>query len=83
MIEEVTETVKELVDEGIFALLVVLTDKNNVILRPIGGKWGKSIIDVVAEMAEKYPGCKMKLFEQNYDDWQRYFKHVVTKKQVF
>ncbi|MEZ0536015.1 hypothetical protein ACAG39_02060 [Caldicellulosiruptoraceae bacterium PP1] len=76
------EIINSLADKGTFALLVVLTQDGEVILRPIGGKWDSGIINAIQEMNEKYPNCKMKLFEQNYDDWFRYFKNVVNKEQL-
>lgn len=74
--------VKSLPERGVFALLVVLTEEGETVLRPIGGHWGSGIVDAVKEMAEKYPGCRMKLFEQNYDDWERYFRGIISKKQL-
>lgn len=32
-------------------------------------------------MAKKYPGCKMRLFEQSYD-WDKYFEGIVDREQV-
>jgi len=80
--EQLFDAVKSLVERGTFAVLAVLTKEGNVVLRPIGGRWGAGIVDAVQEMAEKYPGCKMRLFEQNYDDWERYFEGIVPKEQV-
>jgi len=74
--------VKSLVEHGVFAVLVVMTEEGETVLRPIGGRWGSGIVDAVKEMAEKYPGCRMKLFEQNYDDWERYFRGIISKKQL-
>lgn len=79
---ELADSVKSLVDQGTFSVLVALTKENEVILRPIGGRWGASITDAIREMAQKYPGCKMRLFEQNYDDWHRYFQGIVSKEQL-
>jgi len=72
-LENVLNILPDLADGKVFALLVILTADKEIILKPIGGKYGSGIIDAVKEAAEKYPGCKMKLFEQNYDDWNRYF----------
>lgn len=80
--ENMLNILPELADEKVFGLLVILTADEEVILRPIGGRYGSGIIDAVKEAAEKYPGCRMKLFEENYDNWDRYFKHVVAKKQI-
>lgn len=55
------------------AVLVVKTAEGNVVLKPIGGRWGAGIVEAVREIAEKYPGCKMRLFEQECN-WERYFK---------
>ncbi|WP_028991395.1 hypothetical protein [Thermoanaerobacter thermocopriae] len=81
-IENILNVLPDLADEKIFALLVILTTDEKVVLRPIGGKYGSEIIDAAKEAAEKYPGCKMRLFEENYDNWDRYFKHVISKEQV-
>lgn len=80
--EDVNQAVKGLVEPGVFALLAVLTADGEVVLRPVGGKWDAGIRDAVREMAEKYPGCKMRLFEQNCD-WKRYFEGIVSREQVF
>lgn len=80
--QEFEKILKALADESIFALLISVTQEGEVILRPIGGEWGSGIIVAIEEMNKKYPGCKMKLLERNYDDWFRYFKHVVPKEQV-
>lgn len=80
--EKLADSVKSLVDQGTFAVLSVLTKENEVILRPIGGRWGAGITDAIKEMAERYPGCKMRLFEENYDDWHRYFQGIVSKEQL-
>jgi hypothetical protein len=79
--EEITDVIGSLVEPGVFAVLAVLTAEGEVVLRPIGGRWGAGIVDAVQEMAEKYPGCRMRLFEQN-DDWERYYKGIVSKEQV-
>ncbi|WP_422445318.1 hypothetical protein [Thermoanaerobacterium sp. DL9XJH110] len=81
-IEELINSIKSLVEQGTFAVLAVLTKEGDVILRPIGGRWDAGIVDAVKEMAEKYPGCKMRLFEQNYDDWERYFRGIISKNQL-
>lgn len=81
-IEELLNSTKSLVEQGTFAVLAVLTKEGEVTLRPIGGRWGAGIVDAVKEMAEKYPGCRMRLFEQNYDDWQRYFQGIISKEQL-
>lgn len=65
-----------------FALLAVLTHEGNIIIRPIGGDWGYDIIEAIQEMAEKYPNCKMRLYEHLYDDWRRYFEGVVPWEQL-
>lgn len=69
-------------ERGTFAVLVVLTPDGDVVLRPIGGRWDAGIVDAIREMAERYPGCRMRLFERPYDDWDLYFKHVVGREQV-
>lgn len=81
-IEDTLNILPDLVNKEIFALLVILTADEKVVLRPIGGKYGSGIIDAIREAAEKYPGCKMKLLEENYNSWDRYFKHVVSREQI-
>lgn len=75
------DAVRSLVERGTFAVLAVCTAEGEVVLRPIGGRWDPGIVDAVREMAEKYPGCKMRLFEQSYD-WERYFDGIVEREQV-
>ena len=79
---EIGDAVRSLVDRGTFAVLAVLTREGDVVLRPVGGRWGAGIVDAIREMAERYPGCRMRLFERPYDDWDVYFKHVVGREQV-
>lgn len=78
---QLINTAKDLVERDTFAVLVVLTQEGNVVLRPIGGRWGAGIRDAVEEMAEKYPGCKMRLFEQECN-YEKYFKGIVARDQV-
>jgi len=78
---EIGDAVRSLVERGTFAVLAVLTREGDVVLRPIGGRWGAGIVDAIREMAERYPGCRMRLFEHPYDDWDLYFKHVVGRAQ--
>lgn len=80
--DEIGDAVRSLVERGTFAVLAVLTPDGDVVLRPIGGRWGAGIVDAIREMAERYPGCRMRLFERRYDDWDRYFRHVVGREQV-
>lgn len=79
--EQLFDAAKGLVERGTFAVLAVLTKEGDVVLRPIGGRWEAGIVDAVREMAEKYPGCKMRLFEQECD-WERYFEGIVSREQV-
>lgn len=79
--KEVLDAACALVETGTFALLAVKTVEGNVILRPIGGRWDAGIIDAIQEMADKYPGCKMRLFEQE-SNYEKYFQGIVPKEQV-
>ena len=79
--EDVFDTVRALIETGTFALLVVKPVEGDVVLRPIGGRWDAGIIDAIQEMADKYPGCKMRFFEQE-GNWNKYFKGIVSKDQV-
>lgn len=76
------DVVKSLVEPGVFAVLAALTAEGEVVLRPIGGSWGAEIVDAIRETAERYPGCKMRLFEQDYRDWKVYYKNIVPREQV-
>ncbi|HOV78804.1 MAG TPA: hypothetical protein PK728_01740 [Bacillota bacterium] len=73
--------VKNLTDPCVFAVLAVLTKEEEVVLMPIGGKWNSGITDTIREAAEKYPGCKMQLFER-CSDWKMYFEGIVQRDQV-
>lgn len=75
-------SVKSLAEPGIFAVLVVMTQEGEVLMRPIGGRWGAGIVDAVQEMAQRYPNCKMRLFEQNYRDWKMYFEGIIAREQM-
>jgi hypothetical protein len=79
--ENVSDTVEALVEKGIFGLLAVKPVEGDVVLRPIGGRWDSGIIDAIQEMADKYPGCKMRLFDQE-SNFDKYFKGIVSKDQV-
>ena len=80
--EEMMDCVSGLVENGTFAILAVLTKEGHVVLRSIGGHWSSNITDAAKEMIEKYPGCKIRLFEQNYDAWDRYFKGELLREQM-
>lgn len=79
--EQLLNAVNGLVESSTFAILAAMTKQGNVVLRPIGGQWGSGIIDAIQETAEKYPGCKMQLFER-CNDWKRYFEGIVDREQV-
>jgi len=57
-----------------FALLVIQTADGQTLVRPIGGGWPNGINDTIEEMSAKYPGCKMKMYEENYGAWRKYFE---------
>lgn len=73
---------KDLIANNVFALLLVENPDGEVILRPIGGKYGASIVKAVEEMNEKYPESKMKLFYQDCD-YNKYFKDIVPRERVY
>lgn len=79
--EQLVDAACSLVERGTFAVLAVRTVSGEVMLRPIGGRWGNGIIDAVREMAQNYPGCKMRLFE-DLCDWRKYFDGIVPREQV-
>lgn len=78
---EICDAARGLVERGTFAVLAVLTKDGDVVLRPIGGRWDAGIVDAVREMAERYPGCGMKLFERPGDEWEKYFRGVISREQ--
>lgn len=80
--QEVEKIIESLADKRVFALLIGVTQEGEIVLRPIGGEWGSGIIPAIEEMSEKYPNCKMKLLERSYDDWFKYFTHVVPKERL-
>lgn len=73
---------EELAQKGIFAILLVITPEGEVVPRPIGNPFGSSIHEAILEMNERYPSSKMKLFEQNYDSWRRYFNGIIDHDQL-
>lgn len=73
---------EELAKKSVFALLLVITPDGEIVPRPIGNPHGSSIHEAILEMNEKYPGSKMKLFEQNYDSWRRYFDGIIDHAQL-
>jgi hypothetical protein len=80
MVEKINECLAE---KSVFALLIVKTTGGETVLRPIGGSYGAGINDAIGEMLEKHPGCKMKMFEENYNDYFDYFKPMgMTKEQL-
>ncbi len=80
--KNVLDAANSLVEPGVFALLAVRTAEGEVVLRPIGGPYGAGIRDAIQEMAEKYPGAKMRLLERNYRDFKMYFDGIVPKQQL-
>lgn len=79
--EDVMDAVRSLTEAGTFAVLAVQTKEGDVVLRPIGGRWGAGIADAVREMAERYPDCRMQLFERNCD-WKKYFTGIIRRDQL-
>ncbi|GHU89699.1 hypothetical protein FACS1894202_08340 [Clostridia bacterium] len=79
-IKDLTGTVRELVKPGVFAFLAVLTREGDAVFMVIGGAGNPSITEVIQEAAVKYPGCKMRLFEDNYNSG--YFKGIVSREQM-
>ncbi len=78
---QVLATVKDFVDPRTFAVLFAIAKDGEIIVRPIGGKWGSGITDAIREIAGKYPGCKMQLFER-CSEWKKYFEGIVEREQV-
>ena len=69
--------ISQLANPGVFAILVVRTQQGETILQPIGGDNEYNIKKVAQKMVEEYPECTMRLFEQEYDSYHRYFKSVI------
>lgn len=67
---------KDLALREVFALLVAETENGDIILRPIGGRYGSGIIEAIEEMKENFPGCRMKLFEVDYSNYNRYSRGI-------
>lgn len=74
------ERVKSLVRPDVFAVLAILTREGEVVLRPVGGRWGSGIRDAIKEMSENYPGCQIQIFTRA-SDW-KYFDGIVPREQV-
>ena len=69
--------------EKSFALLLILTTDGKIFVRPIGGHWDNGINDAIEEAKERYPQCKMKIYEENYGAWKKYFmQNGVSKDNV-
>lgn len=75
-----SDVAKSLAQPGVFALLVAQTADGEVILRPIGGEWGPDITEAIRELTQRYPGCRMRLFEHEYNTWRRYFKGIIPEE---
>ncbi|MEZ0536025.1 hypothetical protein ACAG39_02110 [Caldicellulosiruptoraceae bacterium PP1] len=80
--QEIEKIIESLADKRVFALLIGVTQEGEIVLRPIGGEWGSGIINAIQEMNEKYPNCKMKLLEEDYTNWNKYFKGIVDREQL-
>jgi len=76
------DALKSLMDYDTFALLVAVTSSGDVVLRPIGRRYGASIIQAIEEINNRHPDSKMKLFYQDYD-YDKYFKGIVPLERVF
>lgn len=76
------EELNALTQKGTFALLVIETRDGEIALRPIGGAYGCDITEAAKEMNARYSGCKMRLYEHNYNTWERYFEGDIDKAQL-
>ena len=70
-----------LLEQGVFALLLAKTVEGDIIIRPIGGDEGYDITVAAKELDAQYPGCTMRLFEQDYEAYRRYFKSSFPKER--
>ena len=68
--------------EKSFALLIILTESGETLMRPIGGLWDGGINDAIKDMNQKYPGCKMKIYEDNYRPSKYFIPNGVPKERV-
>ena len=67
--------------EGASAILIVMTEDGQRLLRPVGGGWKCRINDAIRQMDEEFPNCKMKILEENYAGWHEYFEPCCVKRQ--
>jgi len=72
----------EIKPQNVFALLLILTECGETFIRPIGGEWENGINDAVEEMDTKYPGCKMKLFEDFHNSNKYFIPNGVSKERI-
>jgi len=73
----VIESGECLAECGVFAILLIQTQENKTLMRPIGGQWQPGISDAISEAVNEFPSCKMKLLARNYNDWRKYFEGIV------
>lgn len=78
----IPDNLRALTVPGTFALLAALTRENEIILKPINANENADIIEAIQEIVAEHPGCKMRLFEHNYNSWKRYFEGVVPREQL-
>jgi hypothetical protein len=79
--EHLNNIVSCMAEQSTFTILLAQTTEGEVVVRPIGKHWGGEIGDAVQEMAERYPGCKIRLFNGN-SDWRKYFSGITAKEQT-
>ncbi|RPF49564.1 hypothetical protein EDD75_0381 [Thermodesulfitimonas autotrophica] len=78
------KVLQALADPMVFGALVVRTADGGVALRPLGGEWGNDIREAVQEVAEKYPGCKVRLLEQKCGlrMYEEFFEGIIPRDRV-
>ena len=69
--------------QKVFALLLIVTEDGKTLMRPIGGEWENGINDAIEQTDKQYPDCRMKILEENYRGWNKYFApNGVPKERV-
>jgi hypothetical protein len=63
-----------------FGVIIALTAQGELVSRPLGGEWENGICDAVEEVANAYPGCKIKLFTSNYEP--KYWKDIIPSDRI-
>jgi hypothetical protein len=63
-----------------FGVIIALTAQGELVSRPLGGEWENGICEAVEEVANAYPGCKIKLFTNNYEP--KYWRGIIPSDRI-